>query len=166
MATPFIGEIRIFGGNFAPAGWALCDGRLLQISQNQALYSLIGTTYGGDGNSTFGLPDLRGRLPMDADPQHPLGLIGGFETVTLTAAQLPIHQHPVTADSASGTTGSPETALWAAASSDYYATGSANAPMSAAAVQSTGSGQAHDNLPPFLVMSFIIALEGVYPSQS
>lgn len=166
MATPFIGEVRIFGGSFAPAGWAFCDGRLLPISENEALYSLIGTTYGGDGTSTFGLPDLRGRLPMHAGPQYQLGQLAGAETVQLSANQLPIHQHPPAASSASGNTNSPQNAVWASGSSAYYGTGSANATLNAAAVQPAGNGQPHDNLSPYLVVSFIIALQGVYPSQS
>lgn len=166
MADPYIGEIRLFGGNFAPLGWAFCDGTLLPISQNAALFNLIGTTYGGDGTTTFGLPDLRGRLPLHAGPQNPLGQMGGSETVTLTTAQLPQHQHPVSAVSAAGSTGSPQNAIWAAASTDYYAGGSANATMNAAAVRSAGGGLPHQNLSPFGVVSFIIALEGVYPSQS
>lgn len=166
MATPFIGEVRLFGGTFAPTGWALCNGASLPIAQNEALYSLVGTTYGGDGVTTFALPDLRGRLPMHAAPQFPLGQKAGSEGVTLTTAQLPLHQHQPAAVSASGSTGNPEGALWASASSAYYATGgSANDAMNAAAVQPAGGGQAHDNLSPFLAVTFIIALDGVYPSQ-
>lgn len=166
MATPYIGEIRIFGGNFAPAGWAFCNGQLLSISQNEALFSLLGTTYGGDGINTFGLPDLRGRLPMHAGPQYQLGQMAGSETVQLSTNQLPVHQHPPTASSGGGNANGPQSAIWAATARFSYGTGSPNAPMNVAAVQPAGGGHPHDNLSPFLTLSFIIALEGIYPAQS
>jgi microcystin-dependent protein len=166
MSTAFVGEIRIFGGNYAPFGWAFCDGRLIPISENQALYSLIGTTFGGDGTNTFALPDLRGRLPMHTGSQFPLGEAAGDESVELTTGQLPSHQHPPAAVSGPGNTGSPQGAVWAAGGGSYYGTGNADAPMNAGAVQATGSGQPHDNLSPFQVVTFIIALDGVYPSRS
>jgi microcystin-dependent protein len=167
MSTAFVGEIRIFGGNYAPFGWAFCDGRLIPISENQALYSLIGTTFGGDGINTFALPDLRGRLPMHTGSEFPLGEAAGDESVELTTGQLPSHQHPPAAVSGPGNTGSPQGAVWAAAGAgSYYGTGNVDSPMNAGAVQATGSGQPHDNLSPFQVVTFIIALDGVYPSRS
>jgi microcystin-dependent protein len=166
MATPYIGEVRLFGGNFAPLGWVFCDGRLLSIASNQALFSLIGTTYGGDGKTTFCVPDLRGRVPVHVGGQFTLGQPGGSETVSLTTAQLPPHQHSPAAVSGPGGSGSPKSAIWAGASSSIYAAGTANAPMNAAAGSPAGGGRPHDNLSPFLVLSFIIALEGAYPSQS
>jgi microcystin-dependent protein len=166
MATPYIGEVRLFGGNFAPLGWALCDGSLLSIDSNAALFNLIGTTYGGDGQTTFALPDLRGRAPVHVGGQFTLGQPGGSEQVTVTSAQLPAHQHSPAAVSGSGGTGSPTGAVWAGASNAIYGAGTANAPMNAATGSPTGGGQPHDNLSPFLVLTFIIALEGVYPTQS
>lgn len=154
------------GGNYPPEGWAFCDGSLLPIASYQELYTLIGTTYGGDGQTTFALPDLRGRVPVHVGGQFTLGQQGGSETVSLTAAQLPAHQHSPAAFSGPGDAGSPKGASWAGASSSIYAAGSADAVMNAAAGSPAGDGQPHDNVSPFLVLSFIIALFGIYPSQS
>lgn len=173
---PFIGQIALFAGNFAPRGWALCDGQLLQIASNSALFSILGTTYGGDGRTTFGLPDLRGRAPI-----HPgsgpgltvrnLGQKGGVEAVTLSDAQMPAHGHGVKASGANGTTTDPTNAYPAKiiASADviinsYAAT--ENALMNAAMIASTGGGASHGNMQPFLGLNYIIALVGVYPSRN
>ncbi|WP_299866467.1 tail fiber protein [uncultured Hoeflea sp.] len=174
MSEPFIAEIRIFAGNFAPRSWAFCDGQLLPVSQNTALFSLIGTTYGGDGRSTTALPNLQGRAPM-----HPgrgpgltsrrLGQRGGVEMVTLSEAQMPNHTHTLR--------GSGERAdLFAPANNRHYARASGGAayqsnatanltPMADAALQNAGGSQAHNNLQPYLTMNFIIALVGLYPSR-
>lgn len=171
MAEPFLGEIRLFAGNFPPAGWAFCDGQVLQISQYDALYALIGTTYGGDGQETFALPDLRGRIPlhMGQNPAtgttYPLGLAAGAETVTLTVNQMPQHTHAVNASSESGTLNSPSNGVWAAKIQEF----STNAPdgaMNQAAISSIGGNQPHDNMMPYTVLSFIIALEGIFPTQN
>lgn len=170
MVQPYLGEIRTFGGNFAPLGWALCDGSLLSISDNQALFALIGTTYGGNGVDTFALPDLRGRLPLHQG-QNPkigthylMGQTGGSETVTLTAAELPIHTHQARAQSAGGTQTSPSSGYWAG--SAEYASSVPTAQMSSQSIGFSGDGQPHDNMMPFLPLSFIIALVGVFPSQN
>ena len=174
MSEPFIAEIRIFAGNFAPRGWAFCDGQLLPVSQNTALFSLIGTTYGGDGRSTTALPDLQGRAPM-----HPgrgpgltdrrLGQRGGVETVTLTEAQMPQHQHTLRATDQRAGSGiaignhlaEPRDGLL------YQTNASASlVPMAEQALPDAGGSQAHNNMQPYLTMNFIIALQGLYPSRS
>lgn len=167
MSTPYIGEIRLFGGNFAPAGWAFCDGSLLPISENDALFVLIGTTYGGDGQSTFALPDLRGRTPVHQAPTYVMGQKGGAESVTLTTQQLPAHTH-----TALGTGGgnaiSPGGAYWSTdpgGNTAAYSSANPDSAMSAAAVGTTGGSTPHDNMSPFLVVNYIIALFGVFPSQ-
>lgn len=173
MSEPFIAEIRIFAGNFAPRSWAFCDGQLLPIAQNTALFSLIGTTYGGDGRSTTALPNLQGRIPM-----HPgrgpgltsrrLGQRGGVEMVSLTEAQMPNHTHTLRASdkragsgaAVNNTLAEPRDGLL------YQSNTSANLQsMSSQALPNTGGSQAHNNLQPFLVMNFIIALQGLYPSR-
>ena len=172
MSEPFIAEIRIFAGNFAPRSWAFCDGQLLPISQNTALFSLIGTTYGGDGRSTTALPNLQGRIPM-----HPgrgpgltsrrLGQRGGVEMVSLTEAQMPNHTHTLMAAVNPGDTSTPEnTALATAIGDNVYGTSSSLVDMADQALPNTGGSQPHNNLQPFLVMNFIIALQGLYPSRS
>jgi microcystin-dependent protein len=171
MSTPYIGEIRIFGGNFAPLGWAFCAGQLLAIAQYDALFNLIGTTYGGDGVTTFGLPDLRGRIPVHQGTLAPnvqfvIGQASGVETVTLSSAQIPVHTHPLLVDSAAGTANTPLNGMLAAASSDSYATTLVGTGMNTRAIGVTGASQPHDNVQPYLCMNFIIALEGIYPSQS
>lgn len=170
---PYIGEIRMFGGAFAPVGWALCAGQTLPIVGNEALYNLIGTTYGGDGQTSFVLPDLRSRIPLGAgrNPQTGTtfvqGQAGGTETVTLIPQQLPSHSHTARCQSTAGDSSGSESKFWAKTSGKllFQAT-AANAAMAPTVTSSTGGGQPHDNVMPFLSLNFIIALEGIYPSQS
>jgi len=166
---PFIGEIRMFGGNFAPLGWAFCNGQLLPISQYDALFNLLGTTYGGDGQNTFALPDLRGRAPIHTNPTYPQGAVVGTEQVTLTQTTLPAHGHPATALSGQGSNGKPDSAVWAGSTlSDnlYKDTPAAPTTMLPSALSVAGGNQPHDNMQPYLVINFIIALEGIYPTQN
>lgn len=170
---PFLGEIRMFGGNFAPVGWMFCDGSLLPIAENDALYTLLGTAYGGDGVATFGIPDLRGRAPIHAGNGNGLtprvmGQMFGLEAVTLTAATTPTHYHPVHASSTPGTQADPTGAYWAAASTgeSQYSQANPNIAMSGAATQPSGGGQPHENMMPFQAVSFIIAVAGIYPTQN
>lgn len=168
MSDQFIGEIRIFGGTYEPEGWAFCDGRLLGIAQYSTVYSLLGTTYGGDGRTTFGLPDLRGRSAVHAGSNgqnsYELGQAGGVETVMLTVGEMPRHSHTaVGSDTASAT--SPSQARWGTQSALAYAGGTPNAPMASTALQSTGNGQTHYNMPPYVGVNFIIALQGVFPQR-
>jgi microcystin-dependent protein len=169
MSTPYIGEIRMFGGNFAPLGWALCDGRQLAIGENEALFTLIGTTYGGDGQVTFAVPDLRSRVPLHVgqgnglSPQV-LGQTGGAETVTLQVNQLPQHTHNAGADATGGTQPNPQSAIWAASGLNQFSSNSPNTTMNAAAIGNSGGNQPHENMLPFLALNFIIALEGIFPT--
>jgi microcystin-dependent protein len=174
MSDPYIGEVRMFGGNFAPRGWSFCDGSLLSISEYETLYTLLGTTYGGDGQTTFGVPDLRGRLPIHAGAApggstYTLGESAGSETVTLTTAQLAAHSHALMA-SASPADGADPTSNVLAGSDSQNFYGPANpdkaAAMNPGFVTSTGGSQPHDNMQPYLCVTFIIATEGIYPSQS
>lgn len=175
MSTPYIGEIRMFGGNFAIQGWAFCDGQLLSIAQYEALFNLIGTTYGGDGQNTFAVPDLRGRVPIhqgqaSGNPIHVIGELAGAETVTLSTANLPVHSHPLQCVTATGNAASPLNAFPATTSTNdrLYATNpSSTVAMQANLVsQVVGAGNLpHENMQPGLALSFIIALEGIYPSQ-
>lgn len=172
MSEPFTAEIRIFAGNFAPRGWAFCDGQLLPVSQNTALFSLIGTTYGGDGRSTTALPDLQGRIPM-----HPgrgpgltsrrLGQRGGVEMMTLSEAQMPNHNHQLMATASDANSADPVNRAPARAIGNFaYTTNtSAEVNMADQALPNTGGSQAHNNMQPFLAMNFIIALVGLYPSR-
>lgn len=168
MSQPFVGEIRMFGGNFAPAGWALCSGQLLAISENDTLFNLIGTTYGGDGQSTFALPNLQSRIPLHQGSGFVLGETGGTESVTLTTQQIPSHNHvPQCQTSNSGLQG-PGNGLWAAipaATQQIYANTAPAAAMNAQAVGPTGGSQPHDNMIPYLVVNFIISLFGIFPTQ-
>jgi microcystin-dependent protein len=174
VSEPFLGEIRMFAGNFAPRGWALCDGQLLAVSQNDALFSLLGTIYGGDGRTTFGLPDLRGRFPIHAGQgaglsDRRLGSAGGSETVVVTTGQLPAHTHAMGASSLTGTSSSPAAAVPAAVALDaHYADPPtvAGNELNATAVDLTGGGQGHPNIQPFQCVNFIIALVGIYPSRA
>ena len=169
MSTPYIGEIRLFGGTFAPAGWVFCDGSLLPISENDALFALIGTTYGGDGQTTFAVPDLRGRLPLHQGAGFVIGQAGGTETVTLTTQQIPGHSHVVNGTAANASTTSPAgnvAATMGAVTTFLYGT---DAPPSSLAPQSVGlagGSQPHDNMQPFLCVSFIMSLFGIFPSQT
>ncbi len=167
--TPFIGEIRIFGGNFAPQGWAMCDGRILSIAQYSELYNLIGTTYGGDGQQSFGLPDLRGRFPVHpgqgAGQTVVLGQLGGTETVTLNGSQLAVHNHPIAASSAASST-SPANSVSAAWTDAQYSVADPSTDrLAPSAVTPAGGGAPHENRSPYLGLSFIIALVGIYPSR-
>jgi microcystin-dependent protein len=171
MATPFIGTITMFGGNFAPRNYAFCHGQLISISQNTALFALLGTTYGGDGQTTFALPDLRGRAPIHQGSlagggNYVIGQVQGTESVTLTASQMPAHTHVLSANSGPGSGVGPSGAVWArsTATQNYAATGST--PMNAAAVTSSGGNQPHPNMQPFLAINFIIALFGIFPSRN
>lgn len=183
MSDPFIGEIRLFAGNYAPENWAVCDGSLLTISQYQALFALLGTTYGGNGSTTFGIPDLRGRLPIhmgtysvtgDTTVTYPIGSTGGAETVAVTADQMPVHTHTACGQSVTGTQPGPGGNVWAAPSANGVAvnqyltevTGVTLKQMDANSIQSTGSGQAHNNVMPGIVLNYIIALVGIFPDFS
>nr|WP_260625903.1 tail fiber protein [Hymenobacter sediminicola] len=174
-ADPFIGEIIIFAGNFPPRGYAFCDGQILSIAQNTALFSLLGTTYGGNGQTTFALPDLRGRFPMHAGfsagpglTQRNLGEAAGAEAVTLLATQMPAHNHPLTTTTAPGTSASPDGTLLAndGRGGTQYAAGTANAALAPQSVGIAGGNQPHNNMPPYLAINFCIALEGIFPSRN
>ena len=172
MSDPFIGEIRMFAGDFAPREWAFCDGQLMSIAQNNALYSLFSTYYGGDGRSTFGLPDMRGRLPMawGSGPgltPRPLGARFGQEQVGLTAGQMPGHSHSLMANSMPATpTEQPQGAVVAAGEQMYTDVETSPVSMSPQALAQTGNSEAHDNMMPYLCVRFIVSLTGIYPSRS
>jgi microcystin-dependent protein len=162
----------MFGGSFAPLGWAFCDGRLLAISENDVLFNLIGTTYGGDGQETFALPDLRGRFPvhqgqLSVGTYYIIGEMAGTESVTLTTQQIPSHSHVPIADAAGGNTGSPENAQWAESALLLYQQDPGSVvPMSPKALSPSGGSQPHENMPPYLGIHFIISLFGIYPSPN
>ena len=172
MPTPYVGEILMFAGNFAPAGWAICDGSLLPIAENETLFALIGTTYGGDGQSTFALPDLRGRVPIHAG-QGPglsprvIGQTGGAEQVTLTPSQMPAHGHSLRASSAAASASASVAGglLATPASTKLYGVNPSGSPMAANALSTSGGNQPHDNRAPSLGLNHIISLFGVFPSQ-
>jgi microcystin-dependent protein len=171
MSSPFVGEIRMFGGSFAPAGWAFCDGQTLPISENDVLFNLIGTTYGGDGQQTFNLPDLRGRLPMHMGTgsglsPRTIGEMGGVESVTLTTQQIPNHNHAPLAVSGSGNQSTPQNGVWAGAATSLYSSSAPNLAMNNALINGAGGNQPHENLMPYLTISFIISLFGIYPTQN
>lgn len=171
MSTPFIGTVRMFGGTFAPLGHAKCDGQLLPISQYDALFALIGTTYGGDGQVTFGLPDLRGRVPVHQG-QGPglsnrnIGEMAGTETVTLISSQMPQHNHTMAANSNPGDSASPTNNFFAASAASIYSNTAPNSPMNAQSTGLSGGNQPHNNMLPFQAITFIIALEGIFPSRN
>jgi microcystin-dependent protein len=167
MAQPYVWEIRLFAGNFAPAGWMFCEGQLLPISENEVLFQLIGTTYGGDGESTFQLPDLRGRLPVHEGNGFVLAETGGVEQVTLTVQQIPAHTHPLLATTAVGIAASPQGSVLAASgSSNVYRQGPSAVALSNQAVAPVGGSQPHTNFQPYLCVDFIISLFGIFPSPS
>lgn len=170
MAEPFLSEIRLFSFVFAPKGWALCNGQLLPINQNQPLFSLLGTTFGGDGRVNFALPDLRSRVPIHTGNGHTLGERGGEQAHTLSIAELPTHNHPVNAYSGdvNSNATSPSGAFYAPAAdgSTLYFSGSADNTMNSGVVGNAGGSQAHLNMQPFLTLSFCIALQGIFPSPN
>jgi microcystin-dependent protein len=167
VAQPYVGEIRMFAGNFAPAGWMFCDGQLLPIAENETLFQLIGTTYGGDGQSTFALPDLRGRLPLHVGSGFILAETGGVETVTLAAQQIPAHSHGFLGSSSTATDANPANNVVAQASTFFpYLNATPSAAMAPQSISATGGSQPHDNFQPFLCISFIISLFGIFPSPT
>src|SRR5436853_1967334 len=169
MAQPYVGEIRMFAGNFAIAGWMFCEGQLLPISEYETLFNLIGTTYGGDGQSTFALPDLRGRVPIHQGSGFTLAETGGVEEVTLTVSQIPAHAHPYLASSnlANGVVATGQVGGKAPVSTILpYGTDAPVSPISPSAVGSTGGSQPHNNFQPYLCVDFIISLFGIFPSQT
>lgn len=173
MADPFLGEIRMFGGNFPPVGWAFCNGAVQDISQNAALFQLIGTTYGGDGQTTFNLPDLQGRAPMHMGQgpgitqTYVIGQKLGVESVTLTAQQIPAHNHSMQAstDAANQITGKDGVLAATSQLNVYFATTTPDQTLNAGSVQAAGGSQPHENMMPFLCISFIIAVNGIFPTQ-
>lgn len=167
MAQPYVGEIRMFGGNFAPAGWMFCEGQLLPISENETLFQLIGTTYGGDGESTFALPDLRGRIPIHQGNGFILAETGGAEEITLTTSQIPAHTHPLLATTTIATQQNVSPNVYAQASLfNPYININPNVAMAAQAISSTGGSQPHTNFQPYLCIDFIISLFGIFPSPT
>jgi len=169
MSQPYYGEIRIFAGNFAPVGWMFCEGQLLPISENETLFNLIGTTYGGDGQSTFALPDLRGRLPIHFGNGFTLAETGGAETVTLTVQQIPTHSHSVLGTNSPGNTDAPTNKVLAAGSTVATSPYGTDAPLAAlrpSTIGATGGSQPHNNFQPYLCLNFIISLFGIYPTPS
>jgi microcystin-dependent protein len=169
MAQPYVGEIRMFAGNFAPAGWMFCDGSILPISENEVLFQLIGTTYGGDGQETFALPNLCGRLPMHqgagtTGSTYTIGETGGVEEVTLGVQQIPSHSHPMLGSANTATGPTPAGQVYAAA--DIYSGPGTPVSMSPQAITPAGGSQPHTNFQPYLVVSYIISLFGIFPSQT
>ena len=167
MAQPYVGEIRMFAGNFAPAGWMFCEGQLLPISENETLFNLIGTTYGGDGQSTFALPDLRGRIPVHQGSGFILAETGGAETVTLTVQQIPAHSHPLLASTAVANDSAPaQNVLAQTGTFDGYQSNPPSIAMAAQSIGAVGGSQPHDNFQPYLCIDFIISLFGIFPSPT
>ncbi len=172
MSDPYIGEIRMFGGSFAPAGWALCNGQLLPISENDALFTLIGTTYGGDGQETFGLPNLNGRLPVHQgqgpglSQSYQMGEMAGVESVTLSVNQMPAHPHGFLANNAGGGQAQPSGGVLGKTNLDLYSAQFTRVNMLAQALSPAGGSQPHDNMQPYLCVTYIISLFGIFPSQT
>lgn len=165
MSEPFLSEIKLMSFNFAPKGWALCDGQLLPINQNQALFSLLGTTYGGNGQTTFALPNLRGRVPIHSGDGHTLGETGGSESVTVTIQQMPTHLHVVKASGDATTTVAPNGAFLGPFNNGYQTTSNLTT-LRPETVSNTGGSQPHTNQQPYTVLNFCIALQGIFPSQN
>lgn len=166
MAQPYVGEIRLFAGNFAPAGWMFCEGQLLPISENETLFQLIGTTYGGDGQSTFALPDLRGRVPIHQGSGFILAETGGAEEITLTVNQIPAHSHPLLASLDIPALSTPANNVTGQAASKIYRTGTPGIVLTPSIVGSVGGSQPHTNFQPYLCVDFIISLFGIFPSPT
>jgi microcystin-dependent protein len=167
MAQPYVGEIRMFAGNFAPAGWMFCEGQLLPISENETLFQLLGTTYGGDGESTFALPDLRSRIPIHQGDGFILAETGGVEEITLTVQQVPAHNHQLLASSSIGNLPTGQSNVLAKVTNiDLYSGDSTDTPFSPSAISPTGGSQPHTNFQPYLCVDFIISLFGIFPSPT
>jgi microcystin-dependent protein len=172
MAEPFLGQIIIVGFNFAPRGWALCNGQILSIAQNTALFSLLGTTYGGNGQTTFALPNLQGRVALHAGQgaglsERDLGEVGGEESVTLNQSQMPVHTHTLGASGAAATTDSPANAVLArSVRATVYGPTPVTSTLAPQSIAPAGGSQPHDNMPPYLVLNYCIALEGIFPSRN
>lgn len=167
MAQPYVGEIRMFAGNFAPAGWMFCEGQLLPISEYETLFQLIGTTYGGDGQSTFALPDLRGRIPIHQGNGFILAETGGAEEITLTVGQIPAHSHALLASTSVANASSPAGALLAqSTAADLYIEDTTSVNLNALSVTAVGGSQPHTNFQPYLCVDFIISLFGIFPSPT
>src|ERR1043165_120724 len=167
MAQPYVGEIRMFAGNFAPAGWMFCEGQLLPISEYETLFNLIGTTYGGDGQSTFALPDMRGRIPLPFGNGFTLAETGGVETVTLTVSQIPAHSHPLLASNDIANSPNVQNNLIGKSGQiNIFINGNPTTPMAPQSISSVGGSQPHNNFQPYLCLDFIISLFGIFPSQT
>lgn len=166
MAFPYVGEIRMFAGNFAPAGWLFCEGQLLPISENETLFNLIGTTYGGDGQSTFALPDLRGRIPIHQGNGFILAETGGAEEVTLTVNQIPVHSHALLASTGAGGPNPGGSVLATSTAVDVYRETSASVAMAPTSISPLGGSQPHTNFQPYLCIDFIISMFGIFPSPT
>jgi microcystin-dependent protein len=167
MPQPFLGEIKMFAGNFAPAGWMFCEGQLLPISEWETLFQLIGTTYGGDGQSTFALPDLRGRLPLHQGNGFILAETGGAEEITLTVNQIPAHTHPLLASGVPGTSATPQNSVPAKTTTGFlYINENPTDNMAPTAISATGGSQPHTNFQPYLCVDFIISMFGIFPSPT
>lgn len=166
MSEPFLAEVRLVGFNFAPRGWAFCDGQILPINQNQSLYSLLGTTYGGDGRTSFALPDLRGRVPIHVDSGHRLGQKSGEETHTLAANEMPQHTHVLQASNTDANVPIPEAHVLANVPASLYRAAESPQAMASGTVTNVGGGQAHENMQPYLAVNFCIALQGLFPSRN
>ena len=167
MGSPYVGEIRMFGGNFAPAGWMFCDGAIVAIAENDTLFNLIGTTYGGDGQNTFALPDLRGRVPVHQGGGFTLAQSAGTETVTLTSGQLPAHTHPLVVSTDANSTLNPAgNVLGAPLTATPFFAATPTLALAPQSITVTGGSQPHTNMQPYLCINFIISLFGIYPSPT
>ena len=170
MSSPYVGELRMFGGNFAPAGWAFCNGQSLPISENEVLFQLIGTTYGGDGEETFNLPNLQGRVPIHQGPGFQIGESGGVPSVTLTSQQMPTHGHVLQGSTATASGTNPQNSVFAhlpdAGVQSAYGSTAPFGAIDSSSVSPVGGSQPHDNMQPYLAVNFIISLFGIFPQQS
>jgi microcystin-dependent protein len=166
MSDAYLGQIKLWACNFAPRGWALCNGQIMSINANQALFAILGTTYGGNGQTTFALPDLRGRTPVNWGNGTSLGAVGGAESHTLTINEIPAHMHTVSGSSNSATLGDPTGAQWPTDNAKPFSTATPDTQLSPVAIGNTGASQPHSNMQPYLTLNFCIALTGIFPSRN